>query len=574
MVRNFPRALPGSRADGGDGVARRSLNAAAPLSGAVAGILAYFAWNAVVFGDPVPVSGATRQLMSQRYWERTGGYSLTENVDAFLRSGFFDDELLIALEVCVYAALVWWFSRRSRGRDDWLLLAFLVGVFGLAAGHLAKFAQSVLTVHPTWGEYSWYFVPAYLMEALVVPVRCCVAIWFVRRFVGLRRGSRIPSLGIVGIGAVFLLSTADFTAPFRFVDSRRESTLLGSRITNYMGARNTKYMGTMAMNRLLPEGSVVGSWDSGIVGYFSRFPVMNLDGLANSWDYLRARRAGTGAAFLQRRGITHYANMRPPDFQRPSMLLEGPPYAGSERRFKIWPPEWRRASWSRVDRSAWFWERMEPHLERQADGVGLLVDGRMAQAFVRDCTDARAEWTWTGQDEPVRTFWSKTSIGFCTGAVMLPHGALPPVRAASVGWTASEYLADRPGERRPAIEADFDVYLTGNRLVYAKEPCAPEDVRARFFLHVDPIDPGDLPDPRRRHGFDNLDFRFYDHGSRSDGVCAAEVPLPEYGVAAIRTGQYVAVEDGFHHIWEGEIRLETRPGADRRAAPEPEGNRR
>ena len=120
MVRNFPRALPGSRADGGDGVARRSLNAAAPLSGAVAGILAYFAWNAVVFGDPVPVSGATRQLMSQRYWERTGGYSLTENVDAFLRSGFFDDELLIALEVCVYAALVWWFSRRSRGRDDWL----------------------------------------------------------------------------------------------------------------------------------------------------------------------------------------------------------------------------------------------------------------------------------------------------------------------------------------------------------------------------------------------------------------------------------------------------------------------
>ena len=545
-----------------------ALNAAAPLSGAVAGILAYFTWNAAVFGGPVPVSAAVKQLMSQRGWERGGGYSLTDNVDAFLRTRFFDDELLIALEVCVYAALVWWFSRRSRDRDDWLLLAFLVGVFGLAAGHLAKFAQSVLTVNVPQGTYGWYFVPAYLMGALAVPARCCIAIWFVRRFVGpgLRRGSRIPSLGIVGIGAVFLFATADFTAPFRFVESRREAT--------FRRQNTAAHMGTMVMNRLLPEGSVVGSWDSGIVGYFSRFPVMNLDGLANSWDYLRARRAGTGAAFLQRRGITHNANLRRPEFQRPSMLLEGPPSAGSGRRFKIWPPEWRKASWSRVDRSAWFWERMEPHLERQADGVGLLVDGRMAQAFVRDCTDARAEWTWTGQDEPVRTFWSKTSIGFCTGAVMLPHGALPPVRAASVGWTVSEYLADRPGERRPAIEADFDVYLTGNRLVYAKEPCAPEDVRARFFLHVDPIDPGDLPDPRRRHGFDNLDFRFYDHGSRSDGVCAAEVPLPEYGVAAIRTGQYVAVEDGFHHIWEGEIRLETRPGADRRAAPEPEGNRR
>ena len=28
--------------------------------------------------------------------------------------------------------------------------------------------------------------------------------------------------------------------------------------------------------------------------------------------------------------------------------------------------------------------------------------------------------------------------------------------------------------------------------------------------------------------------------------------------AAIRTGQYVVVEGGFHHPWEGEIR----PGAD------------
>ena len=64
------------------------------------------------------------------------------------------------------------------------------------------------------------------MEALAVPARCCVAVWFVRRSVGpgLRRGSRIPSLGIVGIGTVFLFATADFTAPFQFVDQRREAT--------------------------------------------------------------------------------------------------------------------------------------------------------------------------------------------------------------------------------------------------------------------------------------------------------------------------------------------------------------
>ena len=534
-----------------------TLNAAAPAFGAVAGVLAYFTWNAVVFGGAVPVSGATWQLMSQRLLEREGGYSLTENVDAFLRSGFFDDELLIALEVCVYAAVVWWFTRRTRGRDDWLLLAFLVVVFGLAAGHLAKFAQSVLTMHPRWGTRGWYFVPAYLMEALVVPARCYVAIWFVRRFVGLRRGSRIPRLGIVVSGAVFLFATVDFTAPFRFVDRRREATSRNWRVNAYGG--------TMVANRVLPEDSVVGSWDAGVIGYFSRFPVVNLDGIVNSWDYLRAREEGTAAAFRQRYGITHLANTAAR--HRGARLFEGlPSRAEGKPVFRLQAAEAPGKSWGGADPSAWFRERMEPHLERQAGGVGLLADGRLAQAFVRDCTDTLVEWTWAGQEEPVRTSWLQTPIGFCTSAVLLPHDALLPVRAAALA--GGEYLADRVGGRRPAIDSDFDVYLVGTRLVYVREPCAPEDVEAPFFVAVDPIDPDDLPGPRRPYGFDNLDFRFdeYDDGRsvRAGGVCATEVPLPEYGIAAIRTGQYVAVEGGFHHPWEGEIRV----GADSGSAPE------
>ena len=94
----------------------------------------------------------------------------------------FGYELLVTLEVCAYVVLVWWFARRSRDRTDRLLLAFLVCVFGLAAGHLAKFAQTVLTVHPFWGSDIWYFVPAYLLKTLIVPVRCYVAIHFIRRF--------------------------------------------------------------------------------------------------------------------------------------------------------------------------------------------------------------------------------------------------------------------------------------------------------------------------------------------------------------------------------------------------------
>ena len=523
--------------------------AGVPFLAAGAGLLAYFAYNAAVFGGIVPVSGATKRWWSLRFWEQEGGYSLTENFQAFLQLGIFNDELPIALEVCVYVVVVWWFSRRTRSLDDRLLLAFLVGLFGLAAGHLAKFAQNVLTVTVWIGSGGWYFVPAYLMGVLIVPARCCVAIWCVRRVLGpgRRRASRIPSLGIAAAGAVFLFAAADFAAPFRFVD--RDDVYGGEWMVS-------AYAGTMAMNRVLPDDSVVGSWDAGVVGYFSRFPVMNLDGLVNSWDYLRAQKEGTMVAFRRRRGITHLAN-----FQWSSLpghhdirLFEGPTVAiGTEpNQFMIWPAE--RRTVRGVDRADWFRGRMEPHLENERAGVGLLVDGRLAQAFAWDCApDELAVWTSgpAGRVEAAGA-WTQTAVGFCTSSIVAPHDAVPPVRAASM--TMGEYLADRVGGRRPAIRSGFDVYLVENRLVYVKEPCGPEDVDGGFYLHVVPVDPDDLPGSRR--GVDNLDFRFDDRGSTFDGVCAAGVALPAYGIAEIRTGQWVWKDGRYLVPWEGEIRFE------------------
>ena len=46
-----------------------ALYSAAPLFGALAGVLVYFAWNGIVFGGIVPVSGATKQFWSQIRWE-------------------------------------------------------------------------------------------------------------------------------------------------------------------------------------------------------------------------------------------------------------------------------------------------------------------------------------------------------------------------------------------------------------------------------------------------------------------------------------------------------------------------
>ncbi len=539
------------------------VKAAVPFLAAGAGILVYFAYNGLVFGGVMPVSGATKQMWSQARWDNEGGYSFVQNFRDVLQIPAFDYELLAALEICAYAVLVWWFVRRSRDRTDWLLLAFLVCVFGLAAGHLAKFAQTVLTVHPSWGKQAWYFVPAYLLMTLLIPVRCYVAIHFIRRFIGPRSplAANIVSVGIVVVGAAFLLTKADFTGPFRYADSASESTSREFEVNSHMGVR--------VMDRVLPEDSVVGSWDAGSIGYFSRFPVVNLDGLVNSWDYYRARnrypywqarKEITEAvyAFYQHYGITLFANVAGGDlnvkrgFALDNVMFEGAPHPDpdvSRLRFKLWSYSPMR------DADVWFWERMEPHFDYQSGDIGVVVDGRMAQAFARDCApDELAVWSWTGAAEPFPKAWTQTKTGLCVDALVLPRDASPPVRADAM--TAGDYLADLVGDREPAIRSEFDVYLIENRLIYVKEPCAPADTGALFFLALYPVDVNDLPDYRKRHGFDNLDFGFDGRGVIFDGRCMAAATLPEYDIARIFTGQYVPVEGGYNHFWEGEFRLE------------------
>lgn len=92
----------------------------------------------------------------------------------------------------------------------------------------------------------------------------------------------------------------------------------------------------------------------------------------------------------------------------------------------------------------------------------------------------------------------------------------------------------------PVARSAFDVYLLGGDLVYVREQCAPTDTDAWFFLHLTPVDADDLPGERREHGFDNLDFRFGTRGARFDGRCVASVPLPDYAIASVRTGQYAS----------------------------------
>ena len=125
-----------------------------------------------------------------------------------------------------------------------------------------------------------------------------------------------------------------------------------------------------------------------------------------------------------------------------------------------------------------------------------------------------------------------------------------PDRNRSVAYrSADTYRGATDGRLRSS--ALFDIYTyPGSRILgYARDTCRAADTRARFFLHVVPVDEQELPAHRRRYGFDNLDFFFFDRGKQVAGRCWATVELPAYEIARVRTGQYTEQR----RLWETEL---------------------
>ncbi len=523
-----------------------------PLIGAISGILLYFAYNKLAFGGILPVSAATKLARAQYLWTQEGGYDFAQIFwHTLLYKKAFDYELLIALEICVYLLIAWRLALRSKERRDWLLVAFLAGMFGLAAGHLAKFAQTVLTSYPEPGFEVWYFVPAYMMAALIIPIRLYVAIYLIRRFLAPRRRAAANALnaGVVAIGAAVLLGSADFAQPFKWVHSMRAYIKIDWEIGHYMGAQ--------VLNHALPDGSVIGVWDAGIVGYFSRFPVVNLDGLVNSYDYFHAQyiQGIEDYNFYRRYGITHFANLRRIDAPLPNnVMFEDATFtdtAGKDR-FMIWtydsPPETQ----GNIDYSQQIWDNMKPHFDHSTDGFGVLFAGRTAQAFAIDCaTDKPLIWTWRQQERTVRleAMPYQTRTGMCVDSRILPHSA--PQTAKLNSTTSDDRFSYLTADREPIIRSDFNVYLIDRSLIFAKTQCRETDVEPTFFANIFPINPDDLPKHLRQRGYYTINFNFHDYGAFThERICRAAIELPNYPISEIHAGQYVTTDDGYYYAWE------------------------
>ena len=172
------------------------------------------------------------------------------------------------------------------------------------------------------------------------------------------------------------------------------------------------------------------------------------------------------------------------------------------------------------------------------------------------------------------------SRGRLPGAALLtPNNRLTFLYERAAYEAQIDEMLGRIDEQAPLARSNFDLYAqalgrqgtaahesagdwrtvadqgrptgTGRGLIYLRDACRPKDLLPKFMLHVFPAEEGDLPDARRSHGFDNLDFYFDHHGLRRGERCVAVVPLPAYNIRSIHTGQFLRSEQGtLESVWE------------------------
>ena len=151
--------------------------------------------------------------------------------------------------------------------------------------------------------------------------------------------------------------------------------------------------------------------------------------------------------------------------------------------------------------------------------------------------------------------------GECVAIVPLPDYPIASIRTGQAGiWELTLYPPADPANLRaiyaalsaaqPAEQSAFALYLQDSRLIYLRETCNAADTAAGFFLHIIPADVADLPAERQAAGFANMDFAFARWGGAFDGKCLAAVPLPEYPIKTIRTGQHIP---GQGELWAAEL---------------------
>jgi hypothetical protein len=205
-------------------------------------IPAYLGFNLVVFGEPLQVSGVVKRL------PLTAGRAL-----------------VLAGVAVVALAVAAGFRRLASPRFS-RTTAFLAntGWFAAACVLLVGYYR-VLSVE----VYLWYYAPValYLLVVLLHAAADFAA------------GAVAEQQSLIAVQAILIIpfAIAVVLGVRMLVDPQLRSLQEGDRAAALWVRQNT------------PAGTAIASWDAGVIGYFSDRPVVNLDGVVNSFEWKDAR---------------------------------------------------------------------------------------------------------------------------------------------------------------------------------------------------------------------------------------------------------------------------------------------
>ena len=488
-------------------------------------------------------------------------------------------------ELCCYVLAVWGVARfRGWGNEAICLLAMLMTVLAFSVENLAARTLVGSLYETSMQQYTyWYWVPGYLVAGLLVPMRCCVAIFLLRRFVPVRwrnwRRMAVVAVGAAGVAAAF--DPYQLTDPFRRVAEQRHSLRVAGTWPLAWEAA--------AFEPMLPEDAILGAWDAGAIGYFAETPVVNLDGFANSYGYMR-RDADKWGLWLRRGGVpklgvTHLVNVAPRARVRGVAQVDYVGRGEGPDTLRMWPH-------GNQPRSSSSWRAIAAPVlgaDGRRTGYRAIRHGRLVQVFVPACSHRAAAtnvpemlvFTWREGAES-RSEWRlwlrprSTALGYCTETFLLPHGAETAAEILVDGTTVDRVFADVPPllrARSGTTGYRYTVHVVRRRLLWIREPAKdqPLDLKAerakcyrhmssRSFLHVYPAARRDVPYDRRELelGSINLDGPLSGWRRSAGGRCLAEVELPAARIRQIVTGELVQGK----RTWQARIDgLALRPAA-------------
>ncbi len=281
------------------------------LCGFAGFVLLHFTLNEWIFGSPVPVSGLVKKWWASEGVASPGLLGALANLKTLseiwvvatgLKAG-----LLLLVTVTARRLLAWRFGRGKLASRAEL---FEVLVVTVAAFHAAKCVVYAITSVPYWTSYQWYHVSgpltSWLSFVLVGSyiVRFCG--WALDNWGSALRGiARVPALVPALVATVFVVSYSATQVRSAFT---RYGEMSRSRVVDW---EICSYRMAQWINANVPRDARIGSFDSGVLGYFTDQPVVPLDGLINSVDYFEALKSQRFEEFIHVNGVEYIANLVP-----------------------------------------------------------------------------------------------------------------------------------------------------------------------------------------------------------------------------------------------------------------------